>query len=138
MFYVVAVFIILAVGMQVFSIRKIEEVYRKTNGVIRTRQDLLAVKEPINLSMKLAILYIGLFILFIIILALSFIHGTPLSHVALSLFIFGIVTLPIGLIGKQHEKKIKSMQVQSDDPEIAKKFEQYLAQWNEPRFQLPD
>lgn len=138
MFSIVAIFIIIAVGMQIISIRKIEEVYKKTKGVIRTRQDLLTVKEPINLSMKLAIFYIGLFILFIIILAVSFIQGTPLSHVVLSLFVFGIITLPFGLIGKQYEKKVKSMQVQSDDPEIEKKFEQYLVQWNEPRFSLPD
>jgi hypothetical protein len=54
------------------------------------------------------------------------------------LFIFGIVTLPVGLIGKKYEKRIKTMQVQADDPEIAVKFQQYLKQWNEARFQLPD
>jgi hypothetical protein len=136
--YTVLILIIIAIGMQVFSIRKNEDAYKRTNGIIRTRQDLLAVKEAINLSMRLAVIYIALFILFIVILVVFVINGAPIGNAILSLFIFGVVTLPVGLIGKQYEKKIKSMQVQSDDPELAKKFQEYLVQWNEPRFQLPD
>ncbi len=138
MFYILAIFIVIAVGMQVLSIRKTEEVHKRTRGVIQSRHDLLSVKEAINLNMKLAIAYIGLSILFVVILAISFLGGTPLSRVALTLFIFGIITLPVGLIGKTYEKKIKSMEVKSEDLEIAKKFEQYLIQWKEPRFRLPD
>jgi hypothetical protein len=124
--------------MQIKSNRKNSQVYEKANGVIKTRQDLLAVKDAINLSMKLAVVYIGMFVLFIVLLALFVARGTSLGHAALSLFVFGIVTLPVGLIGKQHEKRIKTMQVEADDPEIAKKFQQYLKQWNEARFQLPE
>jgi hypothetical protein len=124
--------------MQVKSNRKNSQVYEKTKGVIKTRQDLSAVKDVINLSMKLAVVYIGMFVLFIVLLALFVARGTPLGHAAVSLFIFGIVTLPVGLIGKRYEKKIKTMQVQSDDPEIANKFQQYLKQWNEARFQLSE
>ncbi len=138
MFYILAIFLVIAVGMQVVSTRKNDEVYHKTNAVIRSQHDLLSVKETINLSMKLAIIYIVLFILFIVVLIVSVVSGTPLSHAVLSLFIFGVITLSVGLFGKQYEKRIKSMEVQSDDPEIRRKFQQYLVQWSEPRFQLPD
>jgi O-antigen/teichoic acid export membrane protein len=79
-----------------------------------------------------------MFVLFIVLLAFFVARGTSLGHAALSLFIFGIVTLPVGLIGKRYEKRIKTMKVESDDPEIADKFQQYLKQWNEARFQLPE
>lgn len=122
--------------MQIKSNRKNTEVFEKTRGVIKSRQDLLAVKEAIDLSMKLAVVYIGMFVLFIVLLAIFVARGTPLGHAALSLFIFGIVTLPVGLIGKRYEKRIKTMQVQADDPDITDEFQQYLKQWNEARFQL--
>lgn len=124
--------------MQIKSNRKNTEVFEKTRGAIKSRQDLLAVKEAINLSMKLAVVYIGMFVLFIVLLAIFVARGTPLGHAALSLFVFGIVTLPVGLIGKRYEKRIKTMQVQADDPDITDEFQQYLKQWNEARFQLSD
>lgn len=124
--------------MQIKSNRKNAEVFEKTRGVIKSRQDLLAVKEAINLSMKLAVVYIGMFVLFIVLLAIFVARGTPLGHAALSLFVFGVVTLPVGLVGKRYEKRIKTMQVQADDPDITDEFQQYLKQWNKARFQLSD
>lgn len=138
MYVVLIIFIVVAIWMQVKSNRMNAQVYEKTNGVIKTHPDLIAVKDAINLSMKLAVVYIGMFVLFIVILALFVARGTSLGHAALSLLIFGIVTLPVGLIGKRYEKRIKTMQVQSDDPEVSDKFQQYLKQWNEARFQLPE
>ncbi|UCD19242.1 MAG: hypothetical protein JSU64_07435 [candidate division WOR-3 bacterium] len=124
--------------MQVYSNRKNADVYERTHGVIKSGLDLLAVKAAINLSMKLAVIYIGLFVLFIIVLVISVSRGGSLGEAAFSLFVFGIVTLPVGLIGKTYEKKIKTLQVQADDPQIAEKFQLYLKQWNEPRWQLSD
>jgi len=138
MLYITLIFIIIAVGMQIASIRKSDGAYKKADGVIRTRQDLLSVKEAINLNMKLAIFYIVMFVLFIIILIIAYFSGTQLGQIIFSLFTFGVITLAVGLIGKTYEKKIKTMEVQSDDPEIAQKYEQYLIQWKEPRFQLSD
>ncbi len=138
MFYYLLVFLLVAIGMQVYSSRRNAEVHERTRGVIRSRQDLLAVKEAISLSMKLAIIYIILFIAFIWLLGISVARGGSLSEAVLCLFIFGVVTLPVGLIGKSYEKKIKSLQVQSDEPGIAEKFQQYLQQWNQPRWKLPD
>lgn len=138
MLYITLIFIIIAVGMQVVSIRKSDGAYKKTSGVIKTSQDLLSVKEAINLNMKLAIFYILMFVLFIIILIIAYFSGTQLGQIIFSLFTFGVITLAVGLIGKTYEKKIKTMEVQTDDPEITRKYEQYLVQWREPRFQLSD
>ena len=138
MFYMLAIFILIAVGMQVLSVKKVQEVHRRTNGVLQSRRDLLLVKAAINLSMRLAIVYIVFFVLFIVMLVVFVRNGTPFTLAMLCLFIFGIVTLPVGLMGKQFEKKIKTMEIKSEDPEIERKYRQYLTQWNEPRFQLPD
>ena len=138
MFPYLVVFIFIAVVMQIYSNRRNAEVYRQTRGVIKSRHDLLAVKAAINLSMRLAVVYISLFVLFILLMGLSLARGGSLGQAALCLFIFGIVTLPVGVIGKSYEKKIKTMQVETEDPEIEKKFQQYLKQWNEPRLGLSD
>jgi len=132
------VFTIIAVGMQIYSNRKNAAVYNQTRGTVESRQDLLAVRAAINLSMKLAIVYIFLFVVFILLMGLSVARGGSLGQAALCLFIFGVVTLPVGMIGKTYEKKIKTMQVQTDDPQIAEKFQQYLKQWNQARFGLSD
>lgn len=132
------VFIIIAAGMQVYSNRRNTQVYEQTHGVVRSRQDLVAVRGAINLSMKLAVVYIMLFVLFILLMGLAVMRGGSLGQAALCLFVFGIVTLPIGFIGKTYEKKIKTMRIEADDPQIAEKFQQYLKQWNEARFGLSD
>jgi ABC-type Fe3+ transport system permease subunit len=138
MFSYLVIFIIVALGMQIYSNRKNALVYSQTRGVIKSRQDLQMVKNAISLSMKLAVIYILLFVLFILLMGLSAARGGSLGRAALCLFIFGVVTLPIGLIGKSYEKKIKTLRVEGDDPQVAEKFQQYLKQWNEARFGLSD
>lgn len=138
MLYTLVIFIIVAIWMQVNSNRKNAKVYNKTHGVIKSKQDLLAVKSAINLSMKLAVIYITLFVLYILILGIFVARGESLGHAALSLFVFGVVTLPIGLIGKRYEKRIRTMKVQADDAEIAERFQQYLKQWDKAKFRLSD
>jgi hypothetical protein len=138
MFYATAIFIAIAVGMQVISVRSIQQVSEKTKGLIRSRRDLLLVRSAINMSMRLAVVYIGLFVLFVVLLAVFVGRGTPIVRAGLSLFVFGIVTLPVGLMGKKFEKRIRSMKVETDDPAIAETFERWLIQWNQARLQLPD
>jgi hypothetical protein len=124
--------------MQIKSNRTNAAVCAKTGGVLRSRQDLLAVKQAVNLSMRMAVIYIVMFILFVLLLGIFVARGASFGQAALCLFIFGIVTLPVGLIGRGYEKRIKMMRVESGDPEIAEKFQLYLKQWNEARFRLPD
>lgn len=124
--------------MHVLSMRKNIEVYDRIHGVIRSRQDLVLLKQAINLNMQLAMLYIGLFIAFIIVLVVMVLSGRSFMTAVLMLFIAGVVTLPLGLIGKKYENKIKSLKIEGEDPELARIFTAYLKQWNEPRFRLPD
>jgi hypothetical protein len=138
MFYVTAIFIAIAVAMQVASVKKIQEANSRTCGTIRSPRDLLLVKEAINLSMRLAIVYIALFVVFIALLVISVAGGQPVIQAALGLFIFGVVTLPVGLIGKRYEKRIRTMDVESEDPYLRDRLQSYLAQWDKPRFQLSD
>jgi len=135
--YIFFIALFTAIGLQVYSIVKIEEVYQKTKGVIRFRHDLLAVRDVINLNMGFAVLYLIMFGLFFIFIVIIFINGMVLRAIIM-LFLFGVITLPVGLLGKHYEKKIKSMEVQSNDPEIANTFRRYLIQWKEPRLKLQD
>lgn len=134
----VVIFILIALGMQVASSWKNHTVSQETKGVIKSRSDLDRVKEAINLSMRLAVIYIILFVAFIVLLGVFVARGTPLLRASLGLFIFGVVTLPVGLIGKFFEKKIKKLEVRSDDPRLAEDYAAYLKQWDEPRFQLSE
>ncbi len=138
MFSYLVVFIIVAVGMQVYSNRRNVRVYEQLHGVIRSRQDLMAVRDAINLSMKLAVVYIVLFVLFVLLMGLAVMRGGSLGQAALCLFVFGIVTLPVGLIGKGYERKIKTLRVEAGDAQIMEKFQEYLKQWDEPRYRLSD
>ena len=124
--------------MHIISMRKNIEVYDRTHGKIRSRQDLVLVRETINLSMQLAMVYIAVFIIFIVVLVVMVVSGGSLMNAVLMLFSAGVVTLPLGLIGKKYENKIKSLKTEGEDPDLARIFTVYLKQWNEPRFRLPD
>jgi hypothetical protein len=138
MYSYLVVFILIAVGMQIYSNRRNVRVYEQIHGVIRSKQDLMAVRDAINLSMKLAVIYIVMFVLLVLLMGLAVMRGGSLGQAALCLFVFGIVTLPVGLIGKSYDKKIKTLRVEAGDQQIAEKFQEYLKQWNEARFHLPD
>lgn len=135
--FILIIAILAAVGMQGYSVAKIEAFIRRTKGIIRYRPDLIEVKEIINLNMKMAIIYIVLFIIFFIIVARIFSGGRPFQAITV-LFLFSIITLPLGLIGKHFENKIKSIKIETDDQEIAKTFERYLVMWKEAKWKLPD
>jgi len=137
LFHILIVVIGGAIGLQAFSMVKIQNLMQQTKGIIRTRTDLNCVRDTINLNMLLAVVYIIVFVLFSICLVWFFMHGVPLIRVSLVLFLFGIITLPVGFAGKHFEKKIRSLEVQSTDPAIAETFQRYLKQWKEPRFHLP-
>jgi hypothetical protein len=79
-----------------------------------------------------------MFVLLVLLMGLAVMRGGSLGQAALCLFVFGIVTLPVGLIGKSYDKKIKTLRVEAGDQQIAEKFQEYLKQWNEARFHLSD
>jgi hypothetical protein len=138
MIIVLIMFIFGALAMQGMSIRKNIHVHKKISGVIRSRADLLLVKEAINLNMRFAILYIGAFIVFLVLLVILVINGSSVMSAFLALFIAGVTTLPCGLIGKRFEDRLKKLDTAPEVPELKEKYQQYIRQWNEPRFQLPD
>jgi len=129
--------ILVAGGMQGYNIYRIEEFMRRTKGVIRFRPDLENVKEIINLNMRMAVVYIVLYVIFFIVIALMF-FGGKMGQAVIIMFFFGIITLPFGLIGKSFEKKVKNLKIESNDPGIAETYQRWLVQWKEARFQLPD
>jgi len=137
--FVLAVSVLVAFVFHGLSVYRIESLREKTKGVIRTRQDLQAVKDVISLNMRMAIFYILFWLLLIAVLVGMVVTAMIAFPQALMVFfLFGVITLPMGLIGKHFEKKIHSLRVESGDPALAETFQHYLVQWKEPRFSLPD
>jgi hypothetical protein len=137
--FVLAASVLVALVFHGLSVYRIESLREKTKRVIRTRQDLQAVKDVINLNMRMAIFYILFWLLLIAVLVGMVVTAMITFPQALIVFfLFGVITLPMGLIGKHFEKKIHSLRVESGDPALAETFQRYLVQWKEPRFSLPD
>jgi hypothetical protein len=130
--------IIIAALMHFYNSSKARELIKRTGGVIRSNSDLPLVKEMINLSMQLAIYYIAISVLLLAVLAYLVISGLSFITAMGQLFVFGIVTLPMGLIGKHFEDKVRQMEIQPPDPVLQETYSRFLAQWKEPRFKLPD
>lgn len=129
--YLIVVPILSAAIMHAANTSRMNKTYAAIKGTIRTRMDLNLVRDAINLSMKLAVMYIALFG-FVFLLRISIFTG------AAHLFVFGIVTLPLGLWSRMAERTIKTLQVESDNPEIEKKYREFLVKWEQPRIKLPE
>lgn len=127
----------IALFFHLYAVSKIKFVLKETGGTIMSVNDLEMVKEVINLNMKLAIYYIVFYVMLIIVLGMLVLNKL-LMQASIILFLFGIITLIIGLWDKKYENKIRNMEVKSGDPEIDKTFERYLKEWSEPRLQLSE
>ena len=133
-FCVGASYVLLAV-----NIVKMNNVSNLLQGELTSHEDLFLLRGAINQSMQLAIVYLGMFVLFVLcLLVLVFVLGMDFFQGSMCLFVFGVTTLPVGLYGKHVEKRLKTLYVSSDDPEIQETYQRWLQQWGEPRFKLPD
>jgi hypothetical protein len=123
--------------MQFTNARKMSKTHALTQGVIRSWFHLNRVRDAINLSMRLAIIYLGLSgAMLAVLLGCVFFAGMSIATMTTHLFLFGVITLPVGLWGKTAENRIKGLQVQASDPEIARRFNDYVVQWGQARLQL--
>ena len=131
--------LIIACCFHGYSIWQISLLTGQLKGRIRTHGDLLMVKEVINTNMRMAIAYIVFWLLLVAILIWTVVARLLLFPQAITVFfLFGVITLPLGLIGKGFEKKIHALQVESSDPALEGTLRSWLVQWKEPRLQLPD
>lgn len=120
---------------QALNVIKMIETHRETGGVIRDANDLEKVKSAINHSMRSAVLYIAFSSLFGIYMAYLVFTGHVLSAVKI-IFLFGITTMIMGLIGRVYEKRIRKMECITDDKHLVDKYASYLEQWDKPQFSL--
>ena len=120
-----------------YAVSKIKTALRETGGMIMSMNDLEIVKEVINLNMKLAVYYIVFFIVLIVILGVLALNKL-FKEATLILFVFGVITLVIGLWGKTYESKIRNMEIKTDDPEVKETFDRYIKEWAEPRLGLSE
>jgi small-conductance mechanosensitive channel len=125
----------IALVFNFYAVSKIRTALKETNGVIMSMNDLEIVKDVINLNMKLAVYYIIFFVMLIVILGVLVLNQL-FKEAAIILFVFGVITLIIGLWGKTYENKIRNMEIRTDDPKVKETFERYIREWAEPRLQL--
>ena len=139
MFQISMIILVSAVGIALvfhfYAVSKIKNALEETGGMIMSINDLEIVKDVINLNMKLAVYYIVFFVLLIVVLGVLALNKL-FKEAVLILFLFGVITLIVGLWGKTYENKVRNMEVKTDDPEIKSTFERYLKEWGEPRLQL--
>jgi glucan phosphoethanolaminetransferase (alkaline phosphatase superfamily) len=120
-----------------YAVSKIKNALKETDGVIMSINDLETVKEVINLNMKLAVYYIVFFVVLIVVLGVLALNRL-FKEATLILFVFGVITLFVGLWGKTYENKIRNMEIKTDNPEIKETFERYISEWAEPRLGLSE
>ncbi len=130
-------FLITAFIFHIAVISKVKKTLEGTGGNLQNFDDLKNIKETINLSMRLAIIYIVLCVFFGLFIISLFMHNNGRLGL-LMLFSFSVITLIIGLIGKKYENRIKKMNIITNDESIRSKYYSYIKMWDEARFQLPD
>jgi hypothetical protein len=137
--YLSVVPMLIGVAMQLANTNKMAKTHALMNGTIRSWFHLRRVRDAINLSMRLAIIYIGLFAgMFVVLLTFVLFSGMSITTLATHMFLFGIFTLPVGLWAKGIEGRVKNLAVQAEDPEIERRFNDYVKQWGEPRLKLQE
>ena len=130
---------IIAAVMQWISVSKQKQVMADLGGRITAVRDLKPVREAINLSMILAVVYMALFAGLAGLLVILMVTGFfSLLVMGAHLMVFGVLTLPIGLWAKMVENRFKAMEVAEDEQDLGETFKRYLKQWNEPRLRLPE
>jgi hypothetical protein len=139
MWAVLVVSLVVAFSFQGYSIWRISLLADRLQGRIRTREDLQMIKEVINLNMRMAIAYIVFWFLLIAVLIWTVVARLLLFPQAITVFfLFGVITLPLGLVGKSFEKKVHALRAESGDAALEETFHRWLKEWKEPRFQLPE
>ena len=136
---VTVVVILAAWGMQVVNIRAMQSAWGQLEGELAGAEDLWLVRRAINTSMMLAVLYLGMSMAFFLFLIWAW-FGAGMGMMALTgpVFVFGILTLPAGYIGKQYENKIRRLDTGSCGEEVLKTYSAWLNLWGKARFRLPD
>lgn len=130
---------VLAVAMSLASNAKFDGVLRDLGGTIRSQVDLEAVKEAINLSMVLALAYIGVWVAMLAATGLFVASGrTTMRGLIGHVFAFGVSTLPFGLWSKAVEKRFRAMKVEATDPAVGEKWRRWLKEWGQARLKLSD
>ncbi len=137
--YLSAVPVLIAVVISLMGNMRLNDTYRRLGGVIRTRSQLVVVRGSINQNKALAFAYLGLWVLFTVVLALAVISGlTALKGAAGHFLVFGLATLPFGLWSKKVENRFRAMKVESNDPAVESTFARWLAEWKQPRLRVSD
>lgn len=131
------VFLITAFIFHISVISKVKKTLERTGGNLKNLDDLKDIKDTINLSMRLAIIYIVLCIFFGLFIFSLFMRNSGRLGL-LMLFSFSVITLIMGLTGKQYESRIKKINIITEDENLSSQYHLYIKMWDKARFQLPD
>jgi hypothetical protein len=117
----------------------LKRVRAELGGVIGSRHDLEKVREAISLNMKLALVYLALWVGFLAFLGAGvFLDWWGFGDAVTKVFVFGVVTLPPGLWSRSEEKRFRAMRVECGDPSVAETFARWLSDWGKAGVSLKE
>lgn len=132
LFYII--FLLLSTNI---FIRKTKRSIELTEGKLRTKKDLMVVKDVINFNMKVAF-YTLLLNFFILISGILHLFILKNLIFLLALFFIGIFSFIIGIICKKYEDKIRNMEIFEIEPDVGRIFTEYLEQWSKRQISLKE
>jgi hypothetical protein len=130
---------LLCIGPAFAVTLKMKSTKEQINSTIRSHEDLMIVKQIINLSMITSVAMVVEIVLCVCFLVYCCLSGRiPLSAVPGHLMVFSLVMFIATPYFKKTEGDFKKIKIESDDPEIAQTFQRWLIQWRQARLKLPD
>ena len=125
-------------GANITNARNCNHAADQIGATINSRLDLVRVRDALSLSMQLAMLVIGLYLLTVTlwIVLIAYTEVTLMQSIAPGL-LFGLGTLPAGMISKPAEDRIKKLDVDPTQPELQEVFSRILKMQKTPRFGIP-
>jgi hypothetical protein len=71
-------------------------------------------------------------------ITLSFLAALVLTNNGLFSFLLLTVTVPVGMYSTREEARFRAMVIEPENPELTRRFQDYLRQWKECRIKLED
>lgn len=136
--FVSAVPLLPAIIMAVADRERAAKALRELGGEIRSFEDLERLRPAIDLSMILAMAYLGLVLAFMGALGACAVftdmsNGLAVLHLG---FFFGVGVGPF-LWARPKERALRHLTVTAQDPEVEARYRKWLVMWDEARLRLP-
>jgi hypothetical protein len=122
--------LVLYAALALAATQRLKGVGHRLGYRVRNEQDLQAAKQVIALNMQVSFLMIAI--------TISFLAALVLTNNGLFSFLLLTVTVPVGMYSTREEARFRAMVIEPENPELTRRFQDYLRQWKECRIKLED